>query len=1103
MKNEYNSLKNNFKAILSRFRLKLLLLDLLKGVAFLSIYVLSFLLIYYCLINFFPVTLFFKGAAFFLFLGGGIFFTVFLLFRPIYFFLVSFNLRNKVILKRLQQHCPAVSDVFVSLYDLAFLSDTVSGDEHLKEAAFVQKHKLLGSKHLRIVLPFKLFWEHSALLMIVMIVFFLNGRYFNNLYQNMAAYDRIDDPHLNVDFLLLNESLNAEYGKPFQLKLKINSDFFAVENVFLCYGGGEFLMNHRDSIFVYDFDMVNNDIRFYFKTGEAISADYSIKVLPTPEINSYQVRIIPPSYTGLKTEILKDVVDFCILYGSVLHFNIHFSNVDTLFLRLGDKFSQIKLKSPGEADFSRIVTASGEYVLQGSNSDFIRKDLMNFTVTCIPDLYPGIQISEWQDSLNTSLYYFYGVITDDYGFSDLRFNYSLNGQNNTVVPVRINKNINTQEFYFEFNFAEFAGMDKAKIRYFFEVFDNDAVLGPKSTRSDDKTYLVPDLNTIFEYNSDVNTQVNAAMNEAEKLVKDIVAGVKDLQKKMLDNSVDNWEKQQLSKDIVEKKNKLDKLLTEVKEQNQKKSSLNNNFTKQDSLLRMKQQKVQELLDKIMDDEMKKLMEEFSKLSEEFNKEKFQNIDEKMKLGFEQLSEELDRNIELLKRYQIEEQHDMLFQQVEQLKEEQNRFEDNFSKLPQDSLTQSAQNIEKKLEEIKDNYNKLQKENEQLSRPYELKPMDDKFNALSEDLQKQIENAAKGKKENKLLKDIKKQIEQLSEEIQQQQQENFMQMSLPQKDIELIIQNILLLSFSQENLLHQFREVPAQSPRYNELGRLQDMKKLEYKIVKDSLSAIAKTNLMLASLLNDKFYDIEIKFGLLPNLIQNNKRNELHSEQQYIINYLNDMALVLTEALQKDKSEGGKSGSDSKSGNSTGTQKKNGKGDKKEKYDHLKKSQNGLKRQLEDLLSQMKKGEKGKPLQQGISKIIRENELFRQSLNEFMSDEGVLSEQERQLLNEVNKLLEDNIKDIANYSVTNNLIQRNNLIYNKLLMSEKASQEREEYEDKRKSVTADDTKFKDPELYFKATKKRALMKTDLQKSGVKLNPYFKNLYDSYYIKIGNE
>lgn len=71
-------------------------------------------------------------------------------------------------------------------------------------------------------------------------------------------------------------------------------------------------------------------------------------------------------------------------------------------------------------------------------------------------------------------------------------------------------------------------------------------------------------------------------------------------------------------------------------------------------------------------------------------------------------------------------------------------------------------------------------------------------------------------------------------------------------------------------------------------------------------------------------------------------------------------------------------------------------------------------------------------------MIRENELFRKSLNEFISEAGSMSSREKQLLNEINQLIDQNIRDMANYSVSGQLINRNNLIYNKLLMSEKAS-----------------------------------------------------------------
>ena len=64
---------------------------------------------------------------------------------------------------------------------------------------------------------------------------------------------------------------------------------------------------------------------------------------------------------------------------------------------------------------------------------------------------------------------------------------------------------------------------------------------------------------------------------------------------------------------------------------------------------------------------------------------------------------------------------------------------------------------------------------------------------------------------------------------------------------------------------------------------------------------------------------------------------------------------------------------------------------------MKQFQRNLKKQLEDLVSQMKNGEKGKPLHQRISNMIRENELFRKSLNEFISEAGSMSSREKTII----------------------------------------------------------------------------------------------------------
>ena len=531
--------------------------------------------------------------------------------------------------------------------------------------------------------------------------------------------------------------------------------------------------------------------------------------------------------------------------------------------------------------------------------------------------------------------------------------------------------------------------------------------------------------------------------------------------------------------------------------------MNRSFTVQDSLLIDKQKKIQDLLDRLMDSEIKQLLDEFSKLSEEFSKDKFKNLDERMEFTFDQVSEELDRNIELLKRFQIEERHNLISKQIDRLKSDQTRLErllENKS-FDRDSAYSRNKSILNDLRAIENNYEELITENSTLSEPFDLKDFKTDFDRLSWKMQQQRQNISGNKKDKKLSEEIEDDLFELSKRMKQQQERNFVNKSLPQNDIELIIQNILIISLSQEELLQQFSDVQAQSLKYNELGRIQDLKRQEYKIIKDSLSVLAKSNLMLASLLDRKFYDLEVKFGLLPGYIQDNRRSDLLREQHYIINYLNDIALSLTDALQKAKEEVNRSGKRQGEKNSDKERQRNSSGDSG--YPKMKQFQRNLKKQLEDLVSQMKNGEKGKPLHQRISNMIRENELFRKSLNEFISEAGSMSSREKQLLNEINQLIDQNIRDMANYSVSGQLINRNNLIYNKLLMSEKASKEKEDFEDKRKSESATQTRFHRPEQMFEFQKKSAFIKTDIQKSDLKLNTYFKSMYNHYYIKLGNE
>ena len=55
----------------------------------------------------------------------------------------------------------------------------------------------------------------------------------------------------------------------------------------------------------------------------------------------------------------------------------------------------------------------------------------------------------------------------------------------------------------------------------------------------------------------------------------------------------------------------------------------------------------------MTDELKDLMEQIEQLENEMNEEKMKQLTDKMEMTYDEIEEQLDRNLELLKRFEVE------------------------------------------------------------------------------------------------------------------------------------------------------------------------------------------------------------------------------------------------------------------------------------------------------------------------------------------------------------------------------------------------------------------------------------------------------------------
>ncbi len=145
---------------------------------------------------------------------------------------------------------------------------------------------------------------------------------------------------------------------------------------------------------------------------------------------------------------------------------------------------------------------------------------------------------------------------------------------------------------------------------------------------------------------------------------------------------------------------------------------------------------------------------------------------------------------------------------------------------------------------------------------------------------------------------------------------------------------------------------------------------------------------------------------------------------------------------------------------------------------------------------MKDGKKGK---KGMSKEFAQaaarQAAMRKALEELQKDkqeQGQGSEELQKIIDEMDKME----VDLLNKRLDNQLLKRQTDIETRLLEAEKAERQRE-WDDKRKSTTAQEVERKLPPSLEKYLKEREAEIDLYQKVSPELRPYYKSLVEEYY------
>ncbi len=1001
-------------------------------------------------------------------------------------------------------HFPQIKDKLLNTLELGSLIGSSPFEASLIIASINQRTMELRPFSFQYAVSFnnikKYFLFFVISLFVMVAVAAISPKVFTKGSYRLVNYSTYFEPEAPFQFILLNKGLICERGKDYTLELKISGEYIP-ENVYIKIGENNFLMSKGKDITKFSFIIrnINNDLEFQLKADNFFSQLYQINVLPAPILKSFSIDIVSPPYTGIEAKRVLNSGDILVPFGSIVSWNFNTSNVNIINFIYGSDTAIIKNVGTNNT-YKRMIRSSSSYSMVFRNDNFSTNNLLQYNINVIPDLFPEIELKMVEDSLKVGAYYFLLNLKDDYGFHDLFFVKKVVDEDSTknisTQELQFNKSIKNQEVFYYFDFNTIDNLsENSLVEYYFEIRDNDYISGFKKTRTLSKIFKPFNREQIRNEVDKLEESSEQALSKSKKLTEDIQKEIEEFKKKEMNNELNDWEKQNYLKNILEKQKNLEKFVEDVKEQYQKKSVVDNQFYQDQKAAIEKQKQVQELLDQIMDDELKKLMEEIKKLSEKFSDKDFQNMKDKIDFSYKNMEKKLDRTLELLKRFQIEDNISHLAEDIDKLSEKQELLsEDKTSKKEVSDKLDKQNKLNDEFKELKNDFKETQEKNKELKSPYKFENFDQSFNKIDQkmdDLKKDIPSNS-NKKTKEQQKEISKEMKDMSQAMENMFKEmNMNALNLNIADLRQLIDNISTFSFNQEDVLDLLNKNLTSSPSYPEIISKQNKIKNDFQMINDSLTALSSRVPLMSQMITKESDNIKFNLEKATNEIEERHRREGLNMQRLIMNSANTLDLLLDELMKQMQNQ---------QSSGSGSEKKDG---QPQMMQNLKKQQEKLKEQLQGLLDEMKKNE-GKPNGPGMNdqlvKTLAEQEIFNKMLQDLQQGKGINPETD-QKLKEIKQLSDKNIDDLINKNISPELFNRNQKILTRLLEAEKSENEREQ-EKKRESKEGKKEDLIIPDELKEMLKKDTKYKEALKKNNLNLKNYYQNLSDEYFRIINN-
>ncbi|MGA8854625.1 MAG: hypothetical protein WB492_10665, partial [Christiangramia sp.] len=660
-----------------------------------------------------------------------------------------------------------------------------------------------------------------------------------NSFGRISDYNTVYVKPAPFNFIILNNELEVREGEIFKLQVKTVGDYNP-ETVQIITGGNEnFMKQSAPGVFEYSFANLNKDVDFQFKSNEVSSIDYNLRVVKVPKLLNFEMDLDYPAYTGMTDERLDGTGNITVPEGTRIQWNFNTRNVDNLNFKLLDSVINIHVQDDF-AGYNRRIISNLTYSVSSSNREIKDYENLDYSVKVIKDQYPEISVLSEKDSLNIDIQYFKGNVSDDYGLRKLELVYfhETNKENPETVNIPVSKE-SFDEFHFSFpgNLSLESGKSYS---YYFRIFDNDAVNGSKSSRSETYTYRKK---TGEELEDEKLQEQNDAINNIGEKLDDFEKSEKELEeisRLEKENEELNYNERKKLEEFIKRQKKQNAMMKSYSEKLEK--SLEENKKDENSPMEKELSKRLENNEKRLQ-ENEELLKELEEYSDKIEKEDLGKKLEKLSKQNKSNQRNLEQLLELTKRYYVEEKKQKLSRDLENLAEEQEQLSENKEKNSQ----KDQEKLNEKFDDFRKQMDELEKENDKLKSPQELGREKTDEESIEKDQQDATDKLNQENKEGaqEKQKNAAKKMQQMSEQMQQSSMRGGeQQMQEDAETLRQILDNLIVFSFEQEDLLKDFKVTQQTNPEY--AGKLKEQSNLRenFRYIDDSLYVLAMRNPMV-------------------------------------------------------------------------------------------------------------------------------------------------------------------------------------------------------------------------------------------------------------------